>query len=79
MERVSYEDRQRAGAVQNREENVLGRPESSLPVPKGELQEKGDRHFSRVCCDRTKRNGFTLKKGRCRLDLSFLTIRVVRY
>ena len=48
---------------------------------KGACKKEGDRDFSRVCCDRTKGNGFKLKEGRFRLDRrkKFLTIRVVRH
>jgi len=38
MEHLSYEDRlKRAGAVHPGKEKALGRPESSLSVPKGRL------------------------------------------
>ena len=48
---------------------------------KGGYKKEEDRLFSRVCCDRTKRNGFKLKEGRFRLDIRkiFFTVRLLRH
>ena len=39
----------------------------------GSCKKEGDRLFSRVCCDRTRRNGFKLKE-RLTLDIIFLLL-----
>jgi len=48
---------------------------------KGSCRKEGDRLFIRICCDRTKGNGFKLKEGRYRLDMrkKFFTVRVVKH
>ena len=47
---------------------------------KGAYKEDGDKLFRRVCCNRTKGNGFKLKEGIFRLDIrkKFFTMRVVK-
>jgi len=58
MEHLPYENRLiEVGAVQSGEMAAPGRPESSLSISKGGLYKKGDRPFSRVCCDRSRKNG----------------------
>ena len=48
---------------------------------KGSYTEEGDRLFSRVCCDRTRGNGFKIKDGTFRLDImrKFFTQKVLRH
>ena len=52
----------------------------SLPVSKGGYKTEEDRLFSRVCCERTKRNCFKLKEGKFRLDIwkKLFMLRVVK-
>jgi len=48
---------------------------------KGAYKKDGDKHFSRVCCNRTRGNGFKLKEGRFLLDITkkFFTMRLMRH
>jgi len=57
------------GAVQPREEKALGRPESSLSVSKGELRRKELSPHHSVCRNRTRGNGFKLRKEKFILDI----------
>ena len=41
----------------------------SFQYLKGSYRKEGNRLFSRICCDRTKGNGFQLKQERFRLDM----------
>jgi len=59
----------------------LGRPYSSLPVPKRTYKQAAEGLFTRVCTDRTRGSGFTRKEGRFRSDIrkKCFTVRVVRH
>jgi len=48
---------------------------------KGSYKEAGEGLFTRACRDRTRGNGFKLKEGRFRFNITkkFFTVRVVRH
>lgn len=56
---------ERTGSVQPEEEMALG-IHYHFPVPKGDYRRAGEGLLTRVCSDRTKENGFKLKKTRFR-------------
>jgi len=81
LEHLSYEER--VGAVQPGEEKrrLRGDLIAAFQYLKGAYQKVGEGLFTRACSDRTRGNGFKLKEGRFRLDISktFLSVRVVRH
>jgi len=54
--------------------------EAALQFLKGSNKKEEDRLFSRVCRDKTRRNGFKLEQGTFRLDMrkKFYMVRVVK-
>jgi len=66
--------------VQPGEEKAPGTTERGLQYLKGGYK-RGGRLFSRVCCDRTRGNGFKLKERRPGLGIrnTFFTVRVVKH
>jgi len=85
MEHFSCEDRLRElGLFSLKKKRLWGDPRMAFQYLKGNCKKEEDRHFSRVCCDRTRGNSFILKRGgRFRLDIRkkffFLMIRVLRH
>ena len=82
MEHLSYEDRLRELGLFSQEKRSL---QEELKVAfqclKESCKKERDRLFSRLCCHKTRGNGFKLNEGRFRLDIRkrFFTIRVVRH
>ncbi|KAJ7419307.1 hypothetical protein BTVI_26044 [Pitangus sulphuratus] len=81
LEHLFYKDRLRVGVVQPGEENTLGRPYRSLPVPNGDYKKTEEGLFTRACSNRTRGNAFKLMEGRFRLDIrkKFFTVRGARH
>ena len=82
MEHLSYTDRMkelRLFRLENR--RLQGDLIVTFRFLKGSYRKEGDRHFSRVCNDRTRENGFKLKECRFWLDIrkKSFTVRVVRH
>ena len=50
-------------------EKALGRPYAAFQYLKGAYKKDRERLFMKACSDRTRRNFFTLKEGRFRLDI----------
>ena len=82
VECLFYEDRLRELGLLNLEKRRLqGDLRAAFHFLKGGCKKEGDRLFSRVCCDGTRRNNFKLKDGRFRLDIRkmIFTVMVVRH
>ena len=82
MEHLSYEDRLRELGLFSLEKRRLpGAVTAAFQYLKGSYRKEGDKLFSEVCGDRTRGNGFKLKKGRFMLVIrkKSFTVRVVRH
>ncbi|KFV98845.1 hypothetical protein N327_02301, partial [Fulmarus glacialis] len=82
LEHLSYEERLRElGLFSLDKRRLQGSLIVAFQYLKGAYKKAGDKLFSKICCDKTKRNGFKPKKGRFRLDRrkKFFTMRVVKH
>ena len=82
MECLPYEDSLRQlGLFSMEKRRLQGDLGAAFQYQKGSYKKEGDRLFSRVCCDRTRRNGFKLKERRFVLHIKnkLFTVRVERH
>ena len=70
MEHLPRKDRLRElGLFSLENRRLWGDLTAAFQYQKGVCKKEEDRHFSRVCCDWIRGNGFKLKEGRFRLDV----------
>jgi len=70
LEYLSYEDRlKKMGLFSLEKRRLQGDLIAAFQYLKGAYRKDGEGFFTRVCSDRTRRNGCKLKEGRLRLDI----------
>jgi len=82
LEHLLYKERLRElGLLSLKKRRLWGDLVAAFQYLKGAYRKDGEKSFIKACCDRTRSNGFKLKEGRFRLDISkkFLTMRVVKH
>jgi len=82
LEQLSYEERLRELELFSLEKRrLLGDLIAAFQYLKGAYRKEEKNLYGKACCDRTRSNGFELKKGRFILDIrkKFFTMTVVRH
>ncbi|KFQ52050.1 hypothetical protein N334_09091, partial [Pelecanus crispus] len=82
LEHLSYEARLRElGLFSLEKRRLRGNLIATFQYLKGAYRKDGENLFNKACCDRTRNNGFKLKKNRFKVDIrkKFFTMRVVKH